>query len=274
MSLFGACWPRKWLTEAVCASIYLSWFMSKTPFFSPFPVQVWFQNRRARTLKCKGAKKALWQADSPAHDDLPPPHVVANRGTQAGPPPAYLTQVKEEIEEACFYAQCPPAYSTGEENAHYGSMFGPQGGRSSPPLRGLWSQSGGKTSPVVPLWCQSPSEMRNYSVNSRQAALMYPGSAEQQMYMPHASTPDTPDSGFWDVCMENSPPPEGQYLHLEDSWIGMPPGDCRESRHPAPVQHAPLPQLSLQEILSELDEEWLGGEGLESQAKGHKMPFC
>lgn len=107
---------------------------------------------------------------------------------------------------------------------------------------------------------------------------MYPGSAEQQMYMPsstsHSSTPDTPDSGYWDASLENSPPLEGQYSQLEDSWSRAALEGCTESRHPVVVQHAPLPELSLQEILGELDEDWLGGEGLDGQVTGDKMAFC
>lgn len=73
--------------------------------------------------------------------------------------------------------------------------------------------------------------------------------------------------------MENSPP-DGQYQHLDDSWSGMALGECREPGQPARLmQHAPLPELSLQDILGELDEEWLAGEETGSQAAEDRVDF-
>lgn len=196
-------------------------------------------------MKCKGAKKAMWQSDRPVQE-----------GRAPAPAPVYPTPVKEEMEEGCYYG--PPAYAAAAEEP-YGPVYGlvqqgrPRGGHSSPNMRD-W----GRPAPAAPMWGQSPLEMRNQG--SGQINFMYPGPAEQQLYMScpksYSSTPDTPDSGFWDVALENSPPLVGQYSKMEDSWRGS----GREARLQPPVQHAPLPELSLQEILGELEEDWLGGE--------------
>lgn len=231
----------------------------------------------------------LWHTSSPAQDAHTPLHTVANRVQQAGsvslppqgPPPAYHTQVKEEMEEVCFYGQCPPVYATHEEHGHYGSMYGLQqpralGNSSSPTLRSSWSQPGSQTPPVPPQWCPSPLEVRNYNVSPSQAAShLYHGSTAQQQYMPRgASTPDTHDSGYWEGNVENSPPLGGHYSRPDNSWNGVALDGCRESGHLGVVQHAPLPELSLQEILGELDEDWLGGEGPDSHSTEEKMALC
>lgn len=72
--------------------------------------------------------------------------------------------------------------------------------------------------------------------------------------------------------MDNSPPP-GQYSKMEDFWSGTSLETGGEAGRPSLVQPAPLPELSLQEILGELDEDWLGGEGPGSRAAEDKT-FC
>ncbi|CAB1312481.1 unnamed protein product [Coregonus sp. 'balchen'] len=173
-------------------------------------IQVWFQNRRARTLKCKAAKKSLCQSDSglhspggftPVQNPVSQPRTMGTGATQhslaplsTSPclPPAYPVQVKEEVEEDLFYGRYPPPYPGAEETGHYNSLFGLRQARvlgysSSPPLKtpghqmvpGAWPQAGDQTTPVQSMWSPSPLEVRNYSSGSSKAFL-YHGSAEQQ----------------------------------------------------------------------------------------------
>uniref|UniRef100_A0AAV2JH11 Homeobox domain-containing protein n=1 Tax=Knipowitschia caucasica TaxID=637954 RepID=A0AAV2JH11_KNICA len=103
--------------------------LKSKPF--PFLLQVWFQNRRARTLKCKGAKKSLWQPDSPVQVQVPDSHLTPNLPQRAPttpaqcPPPSFI---KEERPNPCYFTQATPKYSTPVYSQ-----------RTPPSYQGYWS---------------------------------------------------------------------------------------------------------------------------------------
>lgn len=226
-------------------------------FISCSSLQVWFQNRRARTLKCKSSKKSLWQDAS--YGSPQSSHLTGTEVMERPSPPLvlpYPVQIKEEVEEDC-YSSCRSSSSSNicDDSGYDTPSYRSTSLHASPPLISSeqvtpnWALTNDRESPVQTLWRPTNRD-----------TLFSSSGLSQAFYTSPPNTLQTPDSGCWNGGPDYNSPMSGYYLHKPRAFESEDQQDRSLHRGPVPE----LPALSLQEILGELQGDWCEGDGLQN----------
>ncbi|XP_060746241.1 mix-type homeobox gene 2 [Tachysurus vachellii] len=230
-------------------------------------IQVWFQNKRARTLKNRATRTSpQHEATSSLPSPFLPPHMV---GAKESRQPAFnVSQPLKDGEQDCFFtdlssqsfglppngAHCSTPSIRPRQDRLMGTSLSPSSFHSDLEVTPCgWGSMRAQTSPEC-LWSPPMQSTGNNSKDESQVFLYppppYPHGSVRSGFLNSlkSTSPDSADSAFWDMGLENTPP-----MPYSQSGSGL----WDESAQEQPL--APLPNLSsqcLEEVLGEMEPGW------------------
>ncbi|XP_051968006.1 double homeobox protein 4-like protein 4 [Xyrauchen texanus] len=234
-------------------------------------IQVWFQNKRARTLKNRASQTSTHlDTTSPLPSPFLPPHMssVALSGQQRGIPEASFKIPQSQMPQTSpqHYTFPPRVYSTPDIKPRQSRLMGTSSCSPTFPsdlqaLADSWSSGVSTQSSPESTWSPPVQSFRN-SYKDKSHVFLYPpppypigsamvGCASDLESLP--TSPASPDSAFWDMGQETFSP-SVPYSDCSSPWDRL-----------AEEQHvAPLPVLSpqcLEDVLGEMEPAWWNFNG-------------
>ncbi|KAL4613025.1 homeobox protein prophet of Pit-1-like [Arapaima gigas] len=227
-------------------------------------IQVWFQNRRARTLRNRGTQQASRSSETVAPTSpqvyFPPlttfPRTPSPRctGASGGAHLGFMQQqhtTTQEVEDSCFWPVPYPSVTA--ESCYRQTRL--QGTSISQPPASSGNQLMANQGPSSTLWSPQPR-------GAARQNLLYPpstGTPLNYTTLSHSTSPASSDSGCWETALQDT---------MTDSWLfssretSRGPGNSLLQKPPTNLEvqpkaplPSPLPQ-SLEEILDELEPDW------------------